>query len=126
MTHGVDIGQQTEGAERADYIEILLEHRLRDASGRLNPDLERSEIFRYYRSQDGVDRRQTKLIWKGALSVVFPSYGKQIRKQSEALQHLTNISPRGSLLGNHRWNMRMCATQQRDWEGIRGDPILTF
>ena len=51
VTHGLDIGPQTEGVERADYIEVLLEHRLRDASGRLNLDLEGSGILGYYRSQ---------------------------------------------------------------------------
>ena len=48
---GLDIGPRTEGAERADYIEVLLERRQRDASARLNLDLERLEILSYYPSQ---------------------------------------------------------------------------
>lgn len=51
VTHGPDIGPQTEDAERADHIEVLLERRLLDASGRLNPDLERLEILSYFPSQ---------------------------------------------------------------------------
>jgi len=39
VAHGPDIGPHTEGAERADYAEVVLEHRLRDALDRLNPDL---------------------------------------------------------------------------------------
>ena len=37
--HGPDIGPHAEGAERADYTEVVLEQRLRDALDRLNPDL---------------------------------------------------------------------------------------
>ncbi len=39
VARGPDIGPHTEGAERADYTEVFLEHRLRDALGRLNPEL---------------------------------------------------------------------------------------
>ena len=38
-THGPDIAPDTTGAERADYGEVLLARRLRDALARLNPDL---------------------------------------------------------------------------------------
>ena len=51
VAHDLDIGPQTEDAERADYIEVLLGHRLRDATGRMNPDLERLESLRYFSSQ---------------------------------------------------------------------------
>ena len=37
--HGPHIAPHAEGAERADYSEVLLEQRLRDALNRLNPDL---------------------------------------------------------------------------------------
>ena len=37
--HGPDIAPDTTGAERADYGEVLLARRLRDALARLNPDL---------------------------------------------------------------------------------------
>ena len=37
--HGPDIAPDTIGAERADYGEVLLARRLRDALARLNPDL---------------------------------------------------------------------------------------
>ena len=39
VAHGPDIAPHAEGAERADYSEVVLEHRLRDALDRLNPDL---------------------------------------------------------------------------------------
>ena len=39
IVHGPDIAPDTTGAERADYDEVLLARRLRDALARLNPDL---------------------------------------------------------------------------------------
>ncbi|WP_420447293.1 type I restriction endonuclease subunit R [Candidatus Palauibacter sp.] len=39
VAYGPDIGPHAEGAERADYTAVLLEHRLRDALDRLNPNL---------------------------------------------------------------------------------------
>ena len=39
VAHGPDIGPHAEGAERTDYTEVVLEHRLREAFDRLNPDL---------------------------------------------------------------------------------------
>ena len=39
VAHGPDIGPHAEDAERAGYTEVVLEHRLRDALDRLNPDL---------------------------------------------------------------------------------------
>ena len=35
--HGPDIAPDTQGAERADYGQVVLEQRLRDALSRLNP-----------------------------------------------------------------------------------------
>ena len=39
VAHGPDIAPHAAGAERADYREVVLEHRLRDALDRLNLDL---------------------------------------------------------------------------------------
>ena len=39
VAHGPDIAPDTPGSERADYGEVVLERRLRDALARLNPDL---------------------------------------------------------------------------------------
>ena len=39
IAHGPDIAPETLGAERMDYSEVVLEHRLRNALARLNPDL---------------------------------------------------------------------------------------
>ena len=39
VAHGPDIGPHADGAVRADYAEVVLEHRLRDALDRLNSDL---------------------------------------------------------------------------------------
>ncbi len=39
VAHGPEIAPHTEGAERADYTEIVLEQRLRDALDRLNAEL---------------------------------------------------------------------------------------
>ena len=39
VAHGPDIAPHAEGAERTDYGEVVLEHRLRDALDRLNPDV---------------------------------------------------------------------------------------
>ena len=39
VVHGPDIAPDTSGAERADYGEVVLERRLRDALARLNPGL---------------------------------------------------------------------------------------
>ncbi len=39
IAHGPDIGPHADRAERADYTEVVLEHRLRDAVDRLNPEL---------------------------------------------------------------------------------------
>ncbi len=38
VAHGPDIAPHADGAERADYSEVVLEQRLRDALDRLNPD----------------------------------------------------------------------------------------
>ena len=39
VAHGLDIAPDAPGAERADYGQVVLERRLRDALGGLNPDL---------------------------------------------------------------------------------------
>jgi type I restriction enzyme R subunit len=39
VAHGPDIAPQAAGAERTNYSEVILEHRLRDALDRVNPDL---------------------------------------------------------------------------------------
>ena len=39
VAHGADIAPDTPGAERADYGQVVLERRLRDALSRLNPSL---------------------------------------------------------------------------------------
>ena len=39
IAHGPDIAPETGAAERADYTEVVLERRLRDALDRLNPEL---------------------------------------------------------------------------------------
>ena len=39
VTHGLDIAPGEAGAERADYAQVVLEGRLRDALARLNPAL---------------------------------------------------------------------------------------
>ncbi len=39
VAHGPDVAPHAEGAERADYTEVVLENQLRDALNRLNPDL---------------------------------------------------------------------------------------
>ena len=39
VAHGPNIAPDTPGAERSDYGQVVLERRLRDALGRLNPDL---------------------------------------------------------------------------------------
>ena len=39
LAHGPNIGPDATGAERADYSQVVLEHRLRDALARLNPTL---------------------------------------------------------------------------------------
>ncbi|MDE0259698.1 MAG: type I restriction endonuclease subunit R [Gammaproteobacteria bacterium] len=39
VAHGPEIGPHAEGAERAHYTEVVLEHRLRGALDRLNPEL---------------------------------------------------------------------------------------
>ena len=44
IAHGPDIAPDTLGAERADYGDVVLERRLRDALARLNPDLPTSAL----------------------------------------------------------------------------------
>ncbi len=39
VAHGPDIAPHADGTERADYSDVILKHRLRDALDRLNPDL---------------------------------------------------------------------------------------
>ena len=39
VSYGPDLAPDTPGAERSDYGQVVLERRLRDAFGRLNPDL---------------------------------------------------------------------------------------
>ena len=39
VAHGPDIAPHAEETERADYAEVVLERRLRDALARLNPNL---------------------------------------------------------------------------------------
>ena len=39
VAHGPDIAPHAAGAERSDYSEVILEHRLLDALDLLNPDL---------------------------------------------------------------------------------------
>ena len=49
MAHGPDIAPDTPGAERADYDQIVLEHRLRDALAVLNPGLPADALDDAYR-----------------------------------------------------------------------------
>lgn len=42
--HGTDVAPDTLGAERADYGQVVLERRLRDALARLNPELPYSAV----------------------------------------------------------------------------------
>ncbi|MCY3690899.1 MAG: type I restriction endonuclease, partial [Chloroflexi bacterium] len=42
--HGTDMAPDTPGAERADYGQVVLERRLRDALARLNPELPDSAV----------------------------------------------------------------------------------
>ena len=44
VAHGVDIAPDTPGAERADYGQVVLEERLRDALHRFNPSLPASAL----------------------------------------------------------------------------------
>ena len=44
VAHGPDIAPDTPGAERADYGQVVLERRLRDALARLNPSLPSSAL----------------------------------------------------------------------------------
>ncbi len=44
VAHGADIAPNTPGAERADYGQVVLERRLRDALARLNPDFPDSAV----------------------------------------------------------------------------------
>ncbi len=49
VAHGPDIAPHADGAERADHSEVVLEHRLRDALDRLNPDLPDEALDDAYR-----------------------------------------------------------------------------
>ena len=56
VAHGPDLAPDTLGAERADYGQVVLEQRLRDALALLNPDLPASavdETFRRLTSPEG-------------------------------------------------------------------------
>jgi len=58
VAHGPDIAPDTPGAERAGYAEVVLEHRLRDALARLNPELPAEaleEAFRKLTRVEGPD-----------------------------------------------------------------------
>jgi len=44
VAHGPDIAPDTPGAERADYGQVVLERRLKDALARLNPELSDSAV----------------------------------------------------------------------------------
>ncbi len=44
VAHGPDLAPDTLGAERADYGQVVLEQRLRDALALLNPDLPASAV----------------------------------------------------------------------------------
>ena len=48
VTHGLNIAPHADGAERADYSEVVLEHRLRRL-GRLNPHLPAEALDDAYR-----------------------------------------------------------------------------
>ena len=49
VAHGPDIAPQSEGAERADYTEVKLENRLREALDRLNPGLSAEALDNAFR-----------------------------------------------------------------------------
>ena len=49
VAHGPDIAPDTPAAERADYSQVVLERRLRDALARLNPDLPAAALDDAYR-----------------------------------------------------------------------------
>ena len=50
VAHGPDIAPDTPGAERADYGQVFLQRRLRDALALLNPDLPTSALFRPFQT----------------------------------------------------------------------------
>ncbi|WP_420441400.1 type I restriction endonuclease subunit R [Candidatus Palauibacter sp.] len=49
VAHGPDIAPHADGAERADYTKVVLEHRLRDALDRMNPDLPAEALYDAFR-----------------------------------------------------------------------------
>jgi type I restriction enzyme, R subunit len=58
VTHGLEIAPGEAGAERADYAQVVLEARLRDALTRLNPALPleaRADAFRRLMHPDGAE-----------------------------------------------------------------------
>ena len=57
VAHGPDVAPESAGAERADYGQVVLEQRLRDALARLNPDLPAEALddaFRKLTQPEGV------------------------------------------------------------------------
>ena len=49
VAHGPDIAPETPNAERAEYVQVVIERRLRDALARLNPGLPASALDDAYR-----------------------------------------------------------------------------
>ena len=77
VTHGPDIEPDMEGAEQTDYIKVILEPRLRIASGQLNPDLGWLEVVSHCPSQRWGLKITEKIDLDVAFGIIFPSLQKQ-------------------------------------------------
>ena len=66
-----------EGAEPVGYLKVLLEPRLRDASGQFNPDLGWLKVFSRYPSQRWGLHISDKIDLYVSAGIIFPSSQKQ-------------------------------------------------
>ena len=63
VVHGPDIAPDTLAAERADYGQVILERRLRDALAQLNPDLPAEALEDCFsQAEPGRKGRRRKLV----------------------------------------------------------------
>jgi type I restriction enzyme R subunit len=112
VARGPEIAPGTPAAERADYTQVVLERRLRDALGRLNPDLPPEAL-------DDAYRRLTR------------PEGPPLETRNRAFHRLlvdgVNVEYRGAdgaMVGAQAWALDLSDAENNDWLAVNQFTVL--